>query len=391
MAILLLFCTEQQRAAVKAQDWGDWYDSFKLPFSYEEGAANGPSSWGQVNGIGEWAQFYDTARLIATSGGNQCNAATRPSPISLDQPSQQQNACQDLHEPIPRQIDLQRDCSRWELTFAITPYALKAYYPLSDSYCRRPSLTLAGNYDPYVMLWMEIHTRSEHVIAGKRYDAEIQMMHAATGSDAGGLLSVSLLVEASAPEDDLEFEWMLQQWKIAAISEDEYCNGRRADRRARHRGLSDYLQHGNFTSYGHKSALTEARNLQFSASPCQTDRFGFGCENLGLGPRRRMYPYNLWQSIWYYGYAGSLTSPPCSEIVQWRILDEPLRISRRQYKELTAVLTQSQDVDCEYDTATDFNGENARPIQESISGSFQGVYHCTPDDFGYFVFPENEQ
>ena len=104
-----------------------------------------------------------------------------------------------------------------------------------------------------------------------------------------------------------------------------------------------------------------------------------------------MFPYNLWQSIWYYGYAGSLASPPCSEIVQWRILDEPMRISRRQYKELTAILTLSRDNECTYDTATDRNGENMRPIQESLSSNFQGVYHCTPDDFGYFVFPENEQ
>ncbi|KAL3902804.1 MAG: hypothetical protein SGARI_005666, partial [Bacillariaceae sp.] len=326
---------------VVAQDWGDFDDSFKLPFSYEPAASNGPNEWRQADGMGEWAQYPDTASLVAIAG-NQCGVTTRPSPIALDQPdsNQQRFFCQDLHEPIPRQIDLERDCSRWELTFAITPYALKAYFPMSDGYCRRPSLTVAGSYDPYTMLWMEIHARSEHVIAGKRYDAEIQMVHAGTGRNAGELLTFSLMVDASAAEDQLEFEWLLQQWKETAQVEDEYCNGRRTERRSRHRTLSEYLRHGNFSNPVSEPTQLE-RNLQFTGSPCRTDRFGSGCENRGLAPRKRMFPYNLWQSIWYYGYSGSLTSPPCSEIVQWRILDEPIRISRRQYKELTAILTQS--------------------------------------------------
>jgi carbonic anhydrase len=104
-----------------------------------------------------------------------------------------------------------------------------------------------------------------------------------------------------------------------------------------------------------------------------------------------MFPYNLWQSIWYYGYTGSMTAPPCSEIVEWRVLEEPLRISRRQYKVLTSLLTQSRDDDCEPDTAVDSNGENRRPIQKSSNSFYHGVYHCTSDDFGYFVFSSDEQ
>ncbi|KAL3903318.1 MAG: hypothetical protein SGILL_010489, partial [Bacillariaceae sp.] len=234
-------------ADAQAVDWGDWDDSYKLPFSYEEGASNGPDTWDQVDGIGEWIEYPATAARLINGGGNRCNAATtRPSPIALEDPSNQQQqlfSCQDLHEPIPRQIDLERDCSRWELTFAITPYSLKAYFPLSDGYCRRPSLTLAGRADPYVMLWMELHARSEHVVAGRRYDAEIQMVHAGSGRNTGELVTISLMVDATAEEDDMEFEWMLQQWKEAAEIEDEQCNGRGTDRRARHRGLSEYPQH----------------------------------------------------------------------------------------------------------------------------------------------------
>lgn len=400
VALLLLLLLLVQNGA-NAQDWGDWHDSYKLDYTYDTTTAdrNGPANWGRITGIGEWLDYDATGRIA--SEGNQCSVRARPSPILLDHRndddnSQQQFVCQDLHELLPRQINPQADCGRWEVTYAITPYALKAYFPLNDAYCLRPALILSGWMDPYVLLWMEVHARSEHVIAGTRYDAEIQMVHAGTGREAGQLMTVSLMVEAAAAQDDLEFEWMLQQWRETERTEEEYCSGGRKRHLRSEKQQPDvslYLRQGNFSTYTEDTTATvkatQARNLQFPSSPCRTDRFGRGCEP--LGPRRRMFPYNLWQNIWYYGYSGSLTAPPCSEIVQWRVLDEPLRISRRQYKELTFLLGQSRDDDCQLDAAADLNGENRRPVQESIDGAFQGVYHCTPANFGHFAYIPEEQ
>ncbi|ALO14500.1 Carbonic anhydrase precursor [Salinivirga cyanobacteriivorans] len=49
----------------------------------------------------------------------------------------------------------------------------------------------------------------------------------------------------------------------------------------------------------------------------------------------------------YYHYGGSLTTPPCSEVVSWYLLQNPLRASQEQIKDFSEILDK-----------------NFRPIQE---------------------------
>lgn len=362
---------------VNAQD-GSWKDSYKLDFSYDPDAANGPGSWGNVEGIGQW-EAYDN-RLV-NQGGNQCAFEGQPtSPINLEQISQ---PCRDLHELLVRQIS-EEDCTRQDMMFDVTPYSLRASFPLTEDACTRPTLTVPRRFNEYSLLWMELHARSEHVVEGRRYDAELQMIHGGTGRDSGQIMAVSVLIEATANADDLEFNWMLQQWEQSVEDETRKC-ATRQNRQLRE--VSD------FELLKDKSSLEQdgKRELQFDPSPCGTDRFGGGCEPLAA--RRRMYPYNLFPTIWYYAYSGSLTIPPCSSGVQWRVLDQPWQISRRQYKQLTRLLMQSRDgTTCEFDTAVNpTTGENFRPLQQPSQFFQQNAYRCTFDDFGYFVYPPGEQ
>ncbi len=51
----------------------------------------------------------------------------------------------------------------------------------------------------------------------------------------------------------------------------------------------------------------------------------------------------------YYGYSGSLTTPPCSEGLRWHVMDETIEASREQINFFVALL---------------HDGHNARPVQE---------------------------
>lgn len=363
------------QSGVLAQN-GGWKDSYNLNFSYDPSAANGPSGWGNVNGIGPWVNYNNQ---YVAQGGNQCASGNRQSPLQLQHISQ---SCRDVHELLPRQIS-NIDCTRQDVTFDVTPYALRASFPLTENNCTRPTLSLSGQFADYSLLWMEIHARSEHVIEGNRYDAELQMMHAGTGMLTGQLMEVSILIEATATADDLEFEWMLDQWEQTVNQETQACGSGR-----RHlRQVSDFE-----VSSKNRVAPEEShqRELQTGASPCKTNQFGGGCEP--LGPRRRMFPYNLFPTIWYYAYDGSLTTPPCTAIVQWRVLDVPWQISLRQYKLMAHLLTQSRNSGCASDTAVNpTTGENFRPLQPRSQQFFQNLYRCTYSDFGYYVYPPSLQ
>lgn len=42
-------------------------------------------------------------------------------------------------------------------------------------------------------------------------------------------------------------------------------------------------------------------------------------------------------SLDHFAYSGSLTTPPCSENVQWLVLETPIRLGRAQLDRLKAV------------------------------------------------------
>ena len=405
----------------------------QLDYSYDPTSPIGPSRWSQISNAADLSPYaaYPTLDL----DGNECASTYRPSPLHIrPTPDRPFAECIDRHEMLTRQIDPNMSCTPFDATFSITPHTLKMSFPPTDdplqNGCFRPRINLSGNFpEEFVFSWLEVHARSDHVIDGKRYDAEIQQVHLGQGEDDYMVATVSVLVEATARRDNPEFQWMLDQWQEVADGMDRDCRetrggGGRRQRRAaatsatmkgrkerieRRRKLirehgadvianfalqaeEDYARiyfgsNGQLLNHQHQP---QHRRAQYGEYSCRADPRGHGCP--GYGKRRKAFPHTLWPTIYYFGYRGSITAPPCSDIVNWRILDVPLEISKRQYQQLTTLMDSYRDESCDMThgggSKLDRHGENYQPLRDQ--GAVD-IFHCTPDDFRWWMYLPEDQ
>jgi len=69
-----------------------------------------------------------------------------------------------------------------------------------------------------------------------------------------------------------------------------------------------------------------------------------------------------------------LTTPPCSEIVEWNVADKPLTISVAQYNDLASLTLNYVDPDtCEYASIASPSGSTSRPIQATNNRTIQRI------------------
>jgi carbonic anhydrase len=362
-----------------------WQDSYQLDFNYDLESDIGPRNWENIDiSNSEWEQYADGHPIFNLDiGNNECNLRVQPSPIALDVTED----CTDDFELFTRQIQSDTDCNAKDVSFEVTPHTLRAYFPEDDSTCERPTIQMDGpettNDDPFVLQFMEIHARSEHIVDGRYFDAELQMVHMGTNNNDNQAAIISVMIEANAKGDHSQFQYMLDQWQIAVNNIDSRCDSttnRHRHLRTDSSRMQQQQQPNKHAREGNKTASWTRRN-QGQQDQCTGDN---------CGPRKRMFPYNMWPSVYYFRYSGSLTTPPCSSIVQWRIIDRTMKISRRQYKQLTKLMTTYKDDNCNKDTVVSLKGENSRPLR-TMNPNFQSVSHCTPNNFNVTLYDPDLQ
>lgn len=172
-----------------------------------------------------------------------------------------------------------------------------------------PSYVVNGK--TYVLAQFHFHSVSEHTVGGGYYDAELHMVHA-------------------NPEDDMDFMVLGVMLSVN----------------------SDFMENTEVSTY--LDLLVEA-----SEDYRKTD------EEMEYVNPYKMLPADGT----FFTYLGSLTNPPCSEVVTWIVFQQPILISPTELSTL-----RDGYAGADY-TLADMGGNNARPVQELGERT---VYQCSP-------------
>lgn len=428
---------------------------YKLGYDYNPNSPVGPPKWTNVDPskVGDWS---DMVEYVNKSGQdlrlsiNECgiNKNFRTSPVNL-YPTM---SCDCDHEILCKKINT-RECGFKNMTFEIAPNTLRASMPYQNTTCLNPAMNKSGKLPwDWIFIWLEVHARSEHVIDGRRYDGEINLIHVGINDQKRELAIPTILLDASSPFDHPLLQRFLDQWQLIYDKVRKNCtqtsstfnvnwtstastvdgstvmydtsatdSGRNNARQMKQKGtpsvdddLLTILDRYNSVLESHKyvatdyfgdnddqlkdssideshpSSVASERSLQTTSNSTASS---FGPPyNYGqvYGPRRKQFPYDLFPTIYHYKYMGSLSSPPCSTIVRWDVFDEPMKISRRQLRQIGRLLgSYINEQTCASESIVSPSGENYRPLQ--VLSPQQNSAHCQLDRFRYWLYPLSEQ
>lgn len=226
-------------------------------------------------------------------------------------------------------------CTFKDYGFAINDHVHQASLPANGT-CTPATMEVPGVDGTFELIQFHIHTNSEHTMDGDRYAAELHMVHQLQGGDRLAVMGV--FIRANAFDNNALFTPVLAEFDGAADATAMNCNMTVPD----HWWLHD-----------NSSAVATDSVFQI---------------------------YDLIpEGSTYYNYDGGLTTPPCSEIVEWNVADKPLSISIAQYNDLSSLILNYVAADtCEPATIASPSGSTSRPVQD-LNG--RNVSRICPVDF----------
>lgn len=191
------------------------------------------------------------------------------------------------------QFDAEAGCSEWD------QYANDHAFQVDFAKCDSLGVTYEGTY--YTLLQFHFHSPSEHTIDGQYFDAELHMVHKGASDD--DLLVIGVPLQVMKPDAKANNLFLNRLWK----------------------------------SWKEGKELEKTKVV--SQKPLNPHKYF-------LGPNTRMY-----------SYAGSLTTPPCSETVKWFLRARPAPISMYDLTMLRSIVQAVSD------TVISELGNNNRPLQ----------------------------
>ena len=195
--------------------------------------------------------------------------------------------------------------------------------------------------------------KSEHYLNGKQYPGEFQMyFHFPKTADEhkenteDELVALGIFMDFDEnDEENVQLEQFIRQWEEKSWKRQNECE------RKKDPSVAEYAP--TYYNVYRKNVMKEIWDLP-----------------QGDGNSTLRADFNVWRFMptgYYCGYQGSLTTPPCTEKVTWRILDLPMKMSINQYERMQTILTNRIDTTtCEITSAA-YNGTVNRPLQNETN------------------------
>lgn len=382
-------------------------------------------------GFGPWKNTLDNIR----EAPNQCGDIGKQSPIDI-RPNG--FACLEHHQIRTRRGDFRVFGSQNNLDLEILPSKLRVGVrrrpckQIENPVCSEPDPPHADfphGWPGFVdVLHVDFKFPSEHQIYGKSFDGEMQIYHLHPGRRR--LPVVSVLIEVVEDENDRDAGHNEYLQEVIDGFQYEY-DANRAN--CAHSAIQNRIRRlqtvhaeeqtrchdlTNKTSQSTENGRNDPQNAKFRDCHSNEEEQSvfedditvevrasriFGTDPDNLEDHARLLDENstfsiqkdshrrrlagIWNphhealvpSIYFYGYDGSLTEPPCSEIVSWFVIDETMKISRNQLEQMKFLLFTNVDGSTCETTSAHYRGSVARPIQDT--GSDRQIWHCTSDDY----------
>lgn len=242
--------------------------------------------------------------------GNQCGGS-KQSPIAI-KPTGCTVGGNYLMEANPK-------CSTENLGYALGKGGPKAMFTES---CAGNTIEIPVLEGKFEAVQFHTHIGSEHTIGGQRYGAELHIVHKEQKGDRFAV--VGIMINGDGQVENPLFSKLLDKWSAVEQQVTASCDGVAAPKKSR-----PFVSDATFNIYD-------------------------------LIPKGSAF----------YHYDGSLTTPPCSEVVWWEVVDKPLSVSPGQYDRLVKMTTTYTDPNtCEVTTAASpLDGSTNRPTAQDLGG-----------------------
>lgn len=179
------------------------------------------------------------------------------------------------------------------------------------------------------VLQYHIHTGSDHTLDGQHFGADLHIVHKNRNGD--DLAVLGMFLEPSSIDATSVFDVLIAGLEDVKESTEKKCGTNITNT------TTGIAVEAAGTRRHHRS-----RSLQSVYNPYAK------------------IPSN---STMYY-YSGSLTTPPCSEIVSWNVVDTPISLSIIEYNEIIDFILGYTDPEtCEQSSVFSPSGFTSRPVQ----------------------------